>query len=154
MPTSTYTPLANLTLSTTATSVTFSSISQSYRDLVLIYSGSSSSGQLGWSVNGTSGIEYFAAAESNGSTTAGQVQQQATINQQVTISSNVQMVMNLFDYTSTDKHKSFLVRITAGSTLTGMYALRSATTSAVTSLKIQGVTFSSGASFALYGIAA
>ena len=42
MPTPTYTPLATVTLGTSAASVTFSSIPATYRDLILIFDGTGS----------------------------------------------------------------------------------------------------------------
>jgi hypothetical protein len=47
MPTSTYTALANLTLGTAASSITFSNIPATYRDLILITSARSSTTATG-----------------------------------------------------------------------------------------------------------
>jgi hypothetical protein len=55
MPTPTYTPLATVTLGSSASSVTFSSIPGTYRDLILIFdgTGSGTTGNLRMTFNGS-----------------------------------------------------------------------------------------------------
>jgi hypothetical protein len=55
MPTPTYTPLATVTLGTTAASVTFSSIPATYRDLIFVLSGLGGSANITLRYNGDSG---------------------------------------------------------------------------------------------------
>jgi len=60
MPTPTYTPLATVTLGSTAASVTFSSIPATYRDLILIITAqrTGSPVNVGMRFNGDSGSNY------------------------------------------------------------------------------------------------
>ena len=54
----TYTPIASITVGTAVPSVTFSSIPQTYTDLILIYNGSSGIVNLPVRFNGDSGNNY------------------------------------------------------------------------------------------------
>ena len=61
MPTSTYTPIATQTLGSAASSVTFSSISSTYTDLILICQNGNTSGSradIGLRFNGDTGSNY------------------------------------------------------------------------------------------------
>lgn len=162
MPTPTYTPLANITLGSSAASVTFSSISQLYRDLVLVYNGNLSADAYFWlRFNGDTGSNYnLVTAVGDGSSTSSSAD---TNNGWLAVglyvgspSSKSIMRMNFMDYSATDKHKSSLIRyetITGG---TSMMAGRWASTSAITSILIQAqtTTFVAGTTMALYGVAA
>jgi len=59
MPTPTYTPLATVTLGSSAATVTFSSIPATYRDIVLIYDVlATSNSTMSFRVNGSTGSVY------------------------------------------------------------------------------------------------
>lgn len=64
--------------------------------------------------------------------------------------------VSIMDYSATDKHKTCLIRANASGYGTQAGVTRWASTSAVTGLVItqNGGTFSTGSTFALYGIAA
>jgi hypothetical protein len=158
MPTPTYRPLANITLGSTAGSVTFSSIPNTYRDLVVVINGNvSSATDIAYRLNGDSASNYsnvwmFGDASSSGSgsnaTTEGVVHYTNQSSQFLT-------TFSLIDYSATNKHK---MGISRGSTVGGLsiaYASRWANTAAVTTLLCiaKGTTFTSGTTFALYGIA-
>lgn len=162
MPTPTYTALANITLSSSASSVTFSSIPGTYRDLVLVCSITNASGgtnTINIRFNGDTGSNYN-RVHMIGTGTADSV---AFSNSTESLSiptggtGNVGTVISqIMDYSATDKHKTFLTRI-ADKGGYGDYVIASASrwanTSAVTSLTFYGTTnFLSGNSFALYGI--
>ena len=160
MPTSTYTPLANLTLGSTASSVTFSSISQSYRDLILVINAPMSSGGVfGYlRFNGDSGSNYsavrmFGSGSSAGSDT-GLIGASAINFSEFYVEQNITTV-NIMDYTATDKHKTVLSRANAPSNYVFGIAGRWANTAAITSLTIStsSSTWAAGGTFALYGIA-
>lgn len=164
MPTPTYTPLANVTLASAATTVTFSSISGSYRDLILISEGSNSSvssSAITIRFNSDSGSNYASvflygdgssAASGATSGTAGLVGRVG-----VGLSNGVTHIM---DYSATDKHKTVLSRgntaTSSGAAYVIAYANRWANTAAVTSFTLgqeSAGQFAIGTTFALYGIA-
>jgi len=158
MPTPTYDLLASTTLATAASSVTFSSIDQSYGDLILVVNSVSSFGSfIKVRFNGSSsGYSYVRAQVSGSSAISSAGTYDAVI---AGFTSNVSDAVNIaqiMDYAATDKHKSVLVRANATSLSTGMYANRWASTAAITSLAItdsNADSFVSGSTFNLYGIA-
>lgn len=159
MPTQTYIPLANLTLSGSAASVTFSSISQAFRDVVLVCSMSNTvgNGALLLQLNGDTGGNYnWVRMYGDGSSTASSTTTgatSATIGNFGTNQSNNQL--SIMDYSTTDKHKSVLSRTNDSAYIVSAYAARWASTSAVTSFVVYpaGNAFAAGSTFALYGIA-
>lgn len=161
MPTPTYTPLANITLGSSAASVTFSSISQAYRDLVLVCN-HSNTGQNGHQLrmNNDSGTNYPQVyALGNGSTASSGTYTGDGLDVTYFGTANTFDVttIQLMDYSVTDKHKSAVWRSnnTAANTGAGMYAGRWANTAAITTLTIRAIagSIAAGSSFALYGIA-
>lgn len=164
MPTNTYTPLANLTLSSAATIVSLTSISGSYRDLVLVISGTwpvNSSTQMRFEFNSdaTSTNYYRVSMYGDGATAYS-----ASDNGNSFPGSSWgygspaplwNVIANFQDYSATDKHKSYLVRTNDASNQVSANALRWANTAAITQLDIKaGLSFQIGTTFALYGIAA
>jgi hypothetical protein len=164
MPTPTYTPMATVTLSSSASSVTFSSIPATYRDLILVYAASySTSGDIVTLMrfNSDSGSNYSSVRMyGNGSTTTSDTNPAGTsaidagfLNQN--ISSTIQQIM---DYSATDKHKTVLSRHTlTGTGFVLAQAARWANTSALTGISLEpqsGRSFASGSTFSLYGVIA
>jgi hypothetical protein len=161
MPTPTYTPLANTTLGSSASSVTFSSISGSYRDLILVFNGSASADEnMRFRFNGsTSGYTAIEAAGS-GSVTAKATNPASgagyvTINYPSVGTGRTVGVYQFMDYSATDKQKSVLLRNNSSDWGTAMTSARWANTAAITSIQLypNAGTFSAGSTFALYGIA-
>jgi hypothetical protein len=159
---SAYTALANVTLGSTASSVTFSSISGSYRDLVLVLDGrSTSTADLAFRVNGdTANYNFVFMAGSGSATSTNAVTSTDYIipsgGRLTSISSNqTNCILNFMDY-STDKHKTILLRTNDSSQSLSANAARWASTSAITSIACfaLGTTFTSGSNFALYGVSA
>lgn len=167
MPTPTYTPLANVTLGSAAATVTFSSISQSYRDLVLVCQMSrSTTGESGpfIRVNGDTGSNYsFVNMEGNG-TSASRAFGAARDRMYGSWSANAvrdnslaNSIWQIQDYSTTDRFKTALVRTNNGGVVTYAAANRWASTSAITSIVValdNTGSFAAGSTFALYGIAA
>ena len=162
MPTPTYTPLANLTLSSAAASVTFSSISQAYRDLVLVVEGwvTARTTQLitlnadTTDANYSSVYAYGSGASATSSSGANrwtnEVFENSSTNRSI-------LKLQLMDYSATDKHKTILIRAdNAYPNGVEMRAMRWANTAAVTTIALtaSGTTWGANTSFALYGIAA
>lgn len=163
MPTPTYTPLANITLGSSAASVSFSSISQSYKDLVFVISGIASSNQnVRCQVNGLTTNIYSRVHMSGDGTSAGSgagTDVAAVLTSGVdyaTTTTGWQSRCDFIDYTATDKHKIILSRSGLSSAATNAMATRIATTSAITSVVFSPAagTWSTGSTFALYGIVA
>jgi hypothetical protein len=160
MPTPTYTPLANITLGSSASSVTFSNIPNTYRDLILVMNAQNN--QSGYdnvymTFNGDTGSTRSSVyALGNGSSTISGTTSAfyaGTINP----TTNTVSTCQILDYSATDKHTTGLTRGNAATSEygNGMYASRWASTSAVTSFVLtpQSSSFDSGSTFALYGIA-
>jgi hypothetical protein len=168
MPTATYTPLANLTLSANAASVTFSSISQSSRDLVLIINSSQATAadfQIIRPNNDTAQNYYIVSAEANGTTTSSvanstttSFSSQLNYNNASTTENNIQ-IWNFFDYATTTQQKIALCKAGLFNSSTsygiGSTTNRWANTSAITSIKILNASasnFAAGSTFSLYGV--
>lgn len=164
----TYDPIASTTLTSSASSVAFSSldtIAAGYRDLILVSNavGSGSGIDVYIRLNGDTGSNYNRAYMSGtGSSTYAGTSTNATwffLTAWAALhnSNPWQNTFELMDFSATDKHKSALWRTDQASNYgTEAMAGRWASTSAVTSLVI-GTTsgsFNSGATFALYGVAA
>jgi hypothetical protein len=155
-PVSTYVPLATITLASTDSSIVFSSIPATYRDLVLIANrkvGSATPSEKIY-LNGDTGANYTRVGMfgdgSNDDSYSGT--NDSTVSATTTFSVAVYQFM---DYSATDKHKTFLVRGGSASHLIIASAHRWANTSAVNSVTIQiaSSSYSIGSTFSLYGIA-
>ena len=161
MPTPTYTALANITLGSSASSVTFSSIPATYRDLVLVHAGTTSNASVNTilaRLNGDSGSNFFQVAMTgDGSATSSFTFTGTGVSAGLSRSNEVSVnTTTIMDYSATDKHKTALSRHNNSATAVRAAATRWANTAAVTSIVLvmdTGATFSSGTTFALYGIA-
>lgn len=158
--TTAWVPLATTTLSSSASSVTFSSISGSYRDLVLVIAAKNTGGtydNIRVQFNSDTGSNYsYVQAYFNGS---GYASNSATTTFIEGLTSshthNSASIMQVLDYSATNKHTTTLQR---GNTATAEYgnrmaAGRWANTSAVTSITItqQSTNFDTGSTFSLWG---
>jgi hypothetical protein len=169
MPTPTYTPLANVTLGSATSSVTFSSIPATYRDLILVYQYARASGETSLNVrfNGDTGSNYsfvnmigssFSGATSTSNTFTGITPEQGN---QGNPGDTLRGVWHyqLMDYSATDKHKTVLQRHNTlkadGAQWTTAQASRWANTAAITSISFTtSVNMSAGSNFSLYGVIA
>lgn len=165
MPTPTYTPLANITLASSASTITFSSISQAYKDLIIVTSLVSSGTYASSSMrlNGDTGSNYsYVYAVDGPSSFAGTTTAQGLFWSGFASGGNVTTILQVMDYSATDKHKTTLARMNkfdSEANNVGMAAFRWASTSAVTSFSIYssgtyGNPFAAGTTVALYGVAA
>jgi hypothetical protein len=170
MPTATYIALQNTTLGSSAASVTFSSIPATYRDLVIVVNGrtttTATNGQ--WIVaefNSDTGANYSVVTMEAGggattirslSLTNGYVGKMNTSSSSNTDFST--SLIHIMDYSATDKHKTVLGRSSgkdgALDFAVSALATRWASTNAVNQVKLSLDTnsFASGSTFALYGI--
>jgi len=162
MATGTYAPIASITLSSNTPSVTFSSIPQYYRDLVLVVRGRGSSADNFYYLylNADTGsnysrVEMFGTGSASNSSSAGNLIP-------ITLTSGSENIntAQILDYSTTDKHKTVLWRndatVSSGARVLAGVG-RWANTSAVNTLEIEGfsgVTLLAGSILSLYGIEA
>jgi hypothetical protein len=155
MGTPTYQPIANITLGSNTASVTFSNITQSYRDLVLVASCISSSRdfvQVKINNDSVSYTRVYMGADT--APTAG------AVSDRIFGESNSNPVVNRFDfldYSATDKHKTTLSRYDSSAAAVVAQVIRWPNTAAINSLVLDlssAGNYLTGSSFALYGILA
>jgi len=163
---SSYIPIASQTLTSTASSVTFSSIpatlgGKTLRDLVLVISIPGSNNQsLDLRFNGDTNSNYnFVMMRGNGSNTLSQGGRgQSNLNLHFNdsrIGNNANFVVQIFDFAQTDKHKTVLSRYNSSSAMTQATAARWANVAAMTSILVTAFSSGSyniGSTFSLYGI--
>jgi hypothetical protein len=161
---SAYTALANVTLGSTAATVTFSSINQGFRDLVLVVNHLSNTGN-GYPrlrFNSDSGANYFAvrmsgtgsAAQSNSGSSESQASLSINAYATAVAAGRATYIINIFDYSATDKHKTLLTRAN-GSAAVDAAANRWASTSAITSITfLPTQSMAATTTLALYGVSA
>jgi hypothetical protein len=164
LPSPTYTPLANVTLSSSASSVTFSSIPATYRDLVLVVEATSTSLAYGkLEINSDTGSNYsYVLMQGNGSAAAsGSVGGVASgyfspyDNPRFSTTAHLS-ITQIMDYAQTNKHKTWISRGNRAADGVGAVAGRWASTNAITQIKLSPTSgnWASGSTFALYGIIA
>ena len=166
MPTPTYDLIATNVVSSTVSSVTFSSIPATYRDLVLVLvaAGTAPGGSAQIRFNGDTGANYYwVRMEGNGttaSTASGAVSfMPGSGNLYINTGLTYQAVINIMDYSATDKHKMAIHRVnqTVEPTYSGVGAAAHITrwenTSAINEILIYtSPNFVAGSTFYLYGI--
>jgi hypothetical protein len=164
----TYTPIARTTLTSAASSVTFSNISSSYTDLILISSlGGSSTGQaIICRLNGDTGSNYsYTALKGNGTSASSErasSQGQSRISVGIgtsTSASDLIISTHFLNYSNTTTNKTFISRANkAPSGDAGAEASVALwrSTAAITSILVAPTSgdFVSGSTFTLYGILA
>lgn len=154
--------LANTTVGTSAT-VTFGSIPATYRDLRIVI-------RVGGTTSTGSGIKFNTDTDytnnysrvvmtGNGSSASSFANSgagnPAANHDAGALRTDGQMIIDILDYSATDKHKTFLSRQDAAGNETTALAGRWASTSAVTTIMLStdsGTGLSSGTTVALYGI--
>jgi hypothetical protein len=159
---STYEKIATTTLGSTALSVTFSSISSTYTDIVAIVNGSYTFGSgvdsFGIRANGDTGTNYSRVVlNGNGSTASSS----ATPNIDSCIigllgSENSTNIIYFNNYSNSTTYKTFLARANSPSNLVRANVGLWRSTAAINSITFDGSgnTFSIGSTFTLYGIKA
>jgi hypothetical protein len=163
MPQPTYTALATVTLTSSASSVTFSSIPATYRDLVVVVLALGSTTIEGrFRFNGDTGNNYNfvnMAGDGTNTSSANQANRASGVVSSLakaTTTARLQMSLSIQDYSATDKHKTVISRADAAGTGTEAFTNRWANTAAITSVQILTDTgnWASGSTFALYGVIA
>ena len=155
---STYTPIATQTLGSSASTVTFSSISSAYTDLILVTNATATSGTqaFGIAFNGDTGTNYsYTYLYGNGSSAASgkTVGPNAHIGHVGSVPNTV--IAHIQNYSNSTTYKTIL----AESSLSNSYRMNSAAlwsnTAAINSITIipDSNSFAIGSTFTLYGIA-
>jgi hypothetical protein len=162
MPTAQYTALANITLGSSAASVTFSSINGTYRDLMLVVDGLAvtDTGNFRMYVNSDTSSTYASlVAQGNGSSTYTSAGSYVGFIEffpnALAVNTRGLIKVDFLDYSATDKHKSILIRAGQAASQTTMQTSRWPSTSAITSITIYSYSpgqFGAGSTFALYGV--
>jgi hypothetical protein len=151
MPTPTYTALANITLASSTSTISFSNIPQTYKDLVLVVnrtSGTLTSPILRFNSDSASNYPQVYMQESGG--TGGGY----ALGTSVGMSNNDlgTFIINILDYSATDKYKSAFTKWgDLGVTIVQMMYVRWNNLAAVTSLNLSG-TYPAGMTFNLFGV--
>ena len=158
----TYTPIASITLNATTASIDFSSIPQTYTDLVLITAGTATgTSQLLLRLNGVTTSTYSSTILSATGSAATSIRYSNTTFMQLGYddyftSSQTVTITHIMNYANATTNKTVLNRTNNGSIGVGLSAGLSRSTSAVTSVTAfpQGSSWGSGTTFTLYGIKA
>jgi hypothetical protein len=144
--------LSSITLQQAVPSVNFFDISQNYRDLVLVTQSPASDNGETLKINNDNSNYSSSILYAFSGNTSGLSYTDTLI--RGTTSSNLQrfFIYTVMDYSSTDKHKTILVRGNEGIASLMVAGSRWASTSQVTSLLIEKVgNFPIGTTFSLYG---
>jgi hypothetical protein len=158
MPTATYIPLATTTVAIAAASITFGSIPATYRDLILVFDGVVSLGggevvQVSFNGDTTAANYPVTYADGDGS---GRSSGLDTTNRRFALiyPARTNFISHIMDYSTTDKHKTFLNRINGPSNVVAINAGRWANTAAITSITIAtgANAFGATSTVSLYGV--
>lgn len=162
MPTQTYLPLQTITLTASASSITFDNIPNSFRDLVI-------HGNFILASNGNDGYVRY---QFNNDTTAGNytgqfidtynntLQAGATNNlfyytTPISFGTVSNSALHINDYAKSDRYKMVISRFSTSDNNAGMYTVRWANNAAITKITLvpTPVNFSAGTTVSIYGIA-
>lgn len=157
----TYEPIATQTLGTATADVFFNSIPQTYTDLVLVMNGNAASGtNAGMRFNSDNTTNYSATyIYGDGSTVNnGRVSNNTFIYGGDFISTgNCTNIFHIFNYTNATTFKTVLNRTTTSGLTMAWVSIWRKAPAAITSINVltsNGVSYSIGTTFTLYGIKA
>ena len=155
---STYTPIATTTLGSAASSVTFSSISGAYTDLIAVVAGATTTSAQGIKLrfNGDSGSNYSRTAVFGTGSSAGSTRDTSVTSIDVFYYGTTQAVgiCNVMNYSNTTTFKTSISRGNDPDSALNAIASLYRSTSAITSMEffITSGNFASGSTFTLYGV--
>jgi hypothetical protein len=156
----TYEPIATTTLGSATATVTFSSISGSYTDLVVIFNGAITSGLdgIGVRANNDTGTNYSRTVLSGDGSSASSFNESSVTSMQIGLmgTENSNSIFHVQNYSNTTTNKTFLSRANAPSNRTRACVGLWRSTAAIDRLDFiaPSSTFISGSTFTLYGILA
>jgi hypothetical protein len=164
----TYTPIETITLASSASSVTFSDISQEFRDLVVVAQAKKTGTANGYAFqlqfNSDSGSNYSYVrmwGEGSGGSSNSATTTYISIGDFPSGAYNAQVIsrVQIQDYSATDKHKTILAREDFDPAVNNYNAMaiagRWANTSAITSVILSissAQSFDAGSTFSIWGI--
>lgn len=161
----TYTPIASITLGANATTVTFSSIPQTYTDLILIVSSQGTratyGGDLTVKINSDSSSNYsITSLTGNGSTaTSTRASNQSSLSLggdigPASTSTYTPTIIHFFNYSNATTYKTILSRHNNAGQRVALICGLWRSTSAITQINLtaNGYDYVSGSTFNLYGI--
>lgn len=154
MPTPTYDLIGSSVLTSTQATVTFSSIPQTYRDLILVLTSPANS-QFWMRINGDTGTNYSHVRVRTDASTGNSGTATETVAEFMqSYNGHGVVTVDIIDYSATDKHKTILARGGSSSTEVSRQSIRWANTSAITELSFINTpgTLISGAAIYLYGV--
>lgn len=159
MPKKTYTQINSVTLASSASSVTFSNIPATYRDLILVSNNLGTANNTGSVVrfNGDSGSNYSRVfMYGTGSVSSSGADTSTSMNLVFPRTTVGVFQLQIMDYSATDKHKTVLNRTDTSEYVVWASAGRWASTSALTSIYLapESGSWATGATFNLYGVIA
>lgn len=157
-----YTPLATVTLTSAVNSVTFGSIPNTYRDLIIIFNGSGQSTNITLQINGDETASAYIRQRMSGNGTTASAQTITSnaffLSSASDIVASSQCKIEILDANTTDKHKNILARTgTPGSgtdAVTGRWTNVARVQSVVLRNALTTNTFTIGSTFSLYGVVA
>lgn len=156
----TYSQIATQTLGSATATVTFSSISGSYTDLILIVNGSTTIDEnYRIRFNSDTGSNYSYTRITGDGTSAASERATNAAFIQFTAGDHTKrgaFIVNIQNYSNTTTNKTTLSRHSIGESNVGAYVGLWRNTSAITSITLTtfSTTFTSGSTFSLYGILA
>ena len=155
----TYESISTTTLSSTASSVTLSSIPSTYTDLILVITNTSGGGLAGVylsEINSDTGTNYSHTKIYGTGSVAGSDRNTSDTSVNIGLSNSTQCnnIFHFMNYSNTTTYKTVLARGNSASGQTRASVTLWRNTAAITSFKISGVTFDVGSTFTLYGIKA
>ena len=157
----TYEPIQTQTLGTAVPSVTFTSIPQTYTDLVMVFDGTNTTGnnyELYLTFNGDTATNYSETYLQNYNNTSesGRYSTRARLQSFKTASTRGNIVAHIMNYSNTTTFKTTLWRYGAAVLFTGVAAGLYRSTSAISSMTftIESGNISIGSTFTLYGVKA
>ena len=159
---STMTPIATNTLVSAAGTVTFSSIPQTYTDLVLVFNGKNGTGnnyEITTQLNGDTGSNYsYTNLRGNGSAASSFRESSITAFRLFYTESTMgNAIISFNNYANTTTYKTYLSRSNSPSFSTDAIVGLWRSTAAVTSIAmtvVAGAQFQIGSTFTLYGVKA
>lgn len=154
MPTPTYDLISTTTLTSTVSSVTLSSIPQTYRDLILIVdTPSTASGTCLLYPNDDYNNNVTSSVNMNGDGSSATSSSVSNGNGfQILFGGQAQAITHIFDYATTNKHKAILHRQSRPGSQVRALAGRWGNTDAITFIVLANANLTSGTQISLYGI--
>lgn len=159
----TYEPIATTTLGSAASSVTFSSISSTYTDLVLVYNGkfASANGQIALQFNSDTGSNYSNTELYGNGSTAGSSRESNVTSMRLgyTQTANIENmnIMQIMNYSNSTTNKTVIARQNTAGSASGAAAhvglwRSTAAINAINIICYNGINFATGSTFTLYGV--